>query len=144
MVQYRGITRGMRLNDVADELSRDIVDLKRDVLTSTAEVIAQTSPVDTGTYARSHRVGLRSGSFKASVSIPDGAPRNVSPGPPRSEGLSEMMAGIASVDLTSDNIVFRNISTHARYVEARDMVYAAARREIGSIIQDALMRARSR
>lgn len=142
MVQYRGITAGMRLSDVADELGRDIAQFKKDVLTSMAEVIAQTSPVDTGTYARSHRVALRSGSFQPSVTIPEGAPRHVDPGPPRAEGLSEMLSGIASVNIESNNIVFRNISTHARYVEAKDAVYAQARREINNMVQDALSRVR--
>lgn len=142
MVQYKAITRGLRADQVAAELAKDVQEFKRDVMISTAEVIAQTSPVDTGTYARNHRVMLRSGSFVPRVQIPENAPRKVPPGPPRSEGLARMMADIAALDLSKNTFVFRNEAVHSPFVEARNNVYSAARADVYNAVQTALNKLR--
>lgn len=144
MVQYRAIDKGARMEDVIREFGRDVEELKREVLTSMAENIAQTSPVDTGTYARNHQVRLRSGSFQPSVTIPENAPRHVDPGPPRSDGLQKMLADIAGMDMSKNTFVFRNATTHARFVEEKRAVYAQVRREVNRMIQDALYKVRAK
>lgn len=137
MVQYKGIAKNqLNANQIAELFDRNVEEFKREFLTSVAEVIAQTSPVDTGTYARSHEVALRSGSFQPTESS-HGKPRRVPSGPPRAEGLGKMLSGIASVDAKSENIVFRNRAIHAKFVEREYNVYNAARREVSRLVNDA-------
>jgi len=139
MVQYRAISKTLPLNEMMRLYEMNVKESKKAILTSMAEVIAQTSPVDTGTYARNHTVTIRSGSFSPSVQKPDNAPRKVPAGPPRSDGLQKMLSEISTDRvLDSENIVFRNETIHAVYVEREDKVYARARNEVNNAIKDAV------
>ena len=141
MVQYRAISKTLPLAEMMRLYEMNVKESKKAILTSMAEVIAQTSPVDTGTYARNHTVTIRSGSFSPSVQIPDGAPRKVPAGPPRNDGLQKMLSEINTDRiLESENIVFRNETTHAVYVEREHNVYSRARNEVNNIIRDAVRR----
>lgn len=155
MVQYRAITKTLKAEELAALYNKNVDEVTYNALLSMAEVIAQTSPVDTGTYARNHEVGLRSGSFQADVVIDPKAPRKVAKGPPREYGLARMIEDIQSFGLLSEpsgtvggladpgqkNYVFRNRTTHAKYVEQRDKVYAQSRREVNNVINEALAKA---
>jgi hypothetical protein len=162
MVQMKVFTKGMNIEEQAQELRQQIGALKYRTLVSMAETIAQTSPVDSGTYARNHEVGLRSGSFTANVVRDPNAPRR-SKGQPvdvqgaRDAGLQGMMDDINSFGLLNaaggirsladpdqSNFVFRNPVEYASAVEARDAVYSRTRREVGNAISDAVSAVRRR
>jgi hypothetical protein len=139
MVQYRAISKTIPVAKLEETFNQNAREIKRGVMESIAEVIAQTSPVDTGTYARNHTVSIRSGSAQANIKIPEGAPRRVPAGPPRGEGLARMLAEINTDRiLDSDNVVFRNDTTHAVYVEQMDQIYSRARNEVNNMVKDTL------
>lgn len=141
MTQFRAISKTLPFKQMEEMFDKNARELKRGVMESIAEVIAQTSPVDTGTYARNHTVSIRSGSFQPSVRIPENAPRKVPPGPPQKVGLARMIAEINTDRiLNSDNVVFRNEATHAVYVERLDNVYRKARNEVNNAVKDTLAR----
>ena len=136
MVQFRAISKTLPISKVQEMFDQSAREVKRNVMTDIAENIAQTSPVDTGTYARNHTVSIRSGSFQPTVQIPENAPKKVPAGPPRAEGLSRMIAEINTDRiLSSDNVVFRNEATHAVYVERAFNVYSRARNEINNMVK---------
>lgn len=139
MVQYRAFTKTLSVDEMAALFNRTKDEFREQVLISMAEVIAQTSPVDTGTYAKGHEVALRSGSHEPTETSHD-KPRKQPAGPARDEGLNKMKAGIAAVNRSSDNVVFRNNAIHAVYVEREHRVYAKARREINTIVQETAAR----
>ena len=139
MVQYRAISKTLPVKQLEDMFNKNAREIKRGVMESIAEVIAQTSPVDTGTYARNHTVTIRSGSFQPTVQIPENAPRRVPEGPPRADGLNKMLSEINTDRiLDSDNVVFRNETTHAVYVERERGVYRRARNEVNNMVKDTL------
>ena len=136
MVQFVAISKTLPLAKMQEMFGQSAREAKRNVMTNIAEVIAQTSPVDTGTYARNHTVSIRSGSFQPSVRIPENAPKRVPAGPPRSEGLARMIAEINTDRIMdSNNVVFRNEATHAVYVEREFNVYSRARNEINNMVK---------
>jgi hypothetical protein len=152
----------MDFDQIAKELGQQVGALKYRTLVSMAETIAQTSPVDSGTYARNHEVALRSGSFAANVMRDPDAPRRskgeaVNVQAARDAGLQGMMddingfgllnaaGGIRSLaDPDQSNFVFRNPVDYASVVEARDAVYARTRREVSNAISDAVSAVRRR
>lgn len=150
MVQFRAIDKRVSSAELQRLFNENVNNLKREVLVTMAERIANNSPVDTGTYARSHTVSIRSGSFQPTVTIPKGAPRKVPPGPPQKVGLARMLAEIDTDRiLESNNVVFRNDATHATYVERGGStpqgvriparrVYASVRNEFNNIVRDAM------
>lgn len=139
MVQYRAFTKTLSVDEMAALFKRNADEFRGEVLNSMAEVIAQTSPVDTGTYAKGHEVKLRSGSYQPTETSHD-KPRKQPAGPARDAGLTQMRSDIASVNRSSDNVVFRNNAIHATYVEREHRVYAKARREINTIVQETAAR----
>lgn len=139
MVQYRAFTKTLSVDEMAALFNRTKDEFREQVLLSIAEVIAQTSPVDTGTYARGHEVALRSGSYEPTETS-HGKPRKQDATDARKAGFDKMEAGIAAVKQSSDNVVFRNNAIHATYVEREHRVYARARREINTIVQETAAR----
>lgn len=139
MVQYRAFTKTLSVDEMAALFNRTKDEFREQVLLSIAEVIAQTSPVDTGTYARGHQVALRSGSYEPTETSHN-KPRKQPAGPARDAGLQQMMTDIKAVNRSSDNVVFRNNAIHATYVEREHRVYAKARREINTIVQETAAR----
>lgn len=144
MVQYRAISKKTLSSAQLQEIfESNVLNIRNEVLEEMAIRIANASPVDTGTYARGHRVGRRSGSFTSTESS-HGKPRNVPEGPPRAEGLDAMRAGINMLPPDAKNIVFRNTAVHAKYVErgrqgvGARRVYETTRSEFSNIINDAL------
>lgn len=149
MVQVRVKSSGMDFKKIADEIGKDVRELKSDFMGSMAEVIAQTSPVDSGNYARSHEVALRSGSYAATKQRPDSDSRISRDGTAqypnaREEGEQAMKADIASIDLSKDTFVFRNPMAYSSLVEAEHAVYARARREVGALLAQSVAKIRSR
>lgn len=149
MVQVRVQTKGMDLNKIAEQIGQDVRDLKKNTLTSMAEVIAGASPVDSGTYAENHEVALRSGSFSANVIRDPSRPRRsrgeaVNAQAFRDFGLRGMLGDIAALDLDSENFVFRNPVAYANFVEAEHAVYSRARREVGQILAAEVAKIRNR
>lgn len=149
MVQVRVVTKGLDFSQIAEELQQDMESLKRNTLTGMAEVIAQTSPIDSGYYAANHEVALRSGSYVANKQRPDDASRRSrgeAPAIPdaREKGLSNMLSDIASIDMSKSTFVFRNPMTYSSLVEAEHAVYARARREVTQLVTQAVSQVRSR
>ena len=162
MVQVKVFTKGMSIDDQAKALAQDIGALKYRTLNNMADLIADTSPVDSGTYARNHEVALRSGSFKSNVVRDPNAPRisrgeSVDVQGAREAGRAAMKADIngfgllnaagsirSLADPEQNNFVFRNAVAYASYVEAEHAVYSQARREIGNAISDAVATRRNR
>lgn len=162
MVQVAVFTKGMSIEDQANALSQDIGALKYRTLNNMADLIADTSPVDSGTYARNHEVALRSGSFSPNVVRDPNAPR-ISKGDPvnvqaaRDAGRAAMKADIDSFGLLNEaggirsladpqknSFVFRNAVTYTAIVESEYAVYSQARREVGNAISDAVASRRNR
>ena len=146
MVQFRAIDKRVASADLIRQFNENVNGLKDIVLKDMAADIAQRSPVDTGTYASSHRVGQRSGSFKASKSS-HGKPESASPASDRDAGLSRMISDIDGLPDGAQNIVFRNEAEHALYVETRGwngkgpyQVYTAVRNRFNVIVGDAKAR----
>ena len=152
MVQYRAISKRFSEKQLIDIFNENANGIKKEVLTEMASKIAALSidTVDTGTYASSHRVGQRSGSFKSTVSS-HGKPRNI-PGKDRaaSIGLGQMLTDINALPEDANNIVFRNEAEHAKYVErigwswkggpGPRQIYSRVRNEFNSIVKDAMAR----
>lgn len=143
MAQMRVLTKGSGLQQVVDEVSQDVDSLKRQILTEMASVIANNSPVDSGTYVTEHQVALRSGSFSASKERSDDIPRlsrgeAVDVSRARQQGFENMLGDISGININSTNFVFRNPMLYAGIIEGRDAVYAQARREAAQIIKNAI------
>lgn len=158
-MQMRVTVKGMNIEEQSRELGQQVSSLLYNTLNSIAEVIAQTSPVDSGTYARNHEVALRSGSFTPDVIRDPDAPRlsrgaAVDVEAARAAGLAGMKADIDGFGLLNNagqirsladaeqNFVFRNPVTYASKVEERDGVYALAKREVGNAIADSVAKVR--
>lgn len=162
MVQMRVFTKGMSMEDQAKALRQQIGALKYRTLVNIADLIADTSPVDSGTYARNHEVALRSGSFVPNVVRDPDAPRrsrgqSVDVQAAREFGRSAMKADIDSFGLLNaaggirsladpdqNNFVFRNRVTYAAKVEEKHAVYSQSKVEVGNAIADAVAARRSR
>lgn len=147
-MQIRVQRKGVDFNKVAADLRVDIQMLKSETLKAMAADIAARSPVDSGLYARSHEVGLRSGKFRADVGVSPNAPRrsrgdDVSIEAARQAGLENMLNDIEGLDLTAETFAIRNPTEHAALIEAgitgnktgTPPVYAAVTREAQRIIQ---------
>jgi hypothetical protein len=147
MVQYRVKRSGADFEQVAKDLELDIEELKRETMLDMAQSIAMNSPVDSGTYAVNHEVGLRSGSFQATKTRPDDRSRLSRDGKAhipnaREIGLRNMQNDIGALDLSKDTFVFRNPMAYAGLIEAgvtgdktgNPPVYAATVREAPAII----------
>jgi len=159
-MQMRVTVKGMNIEEQSRELGQQVSSLLYNTLNSIAEVIAQTSPVDSGTYARNHEVALRSGSFTPDVIRDPDAPRlsrgaAVDVEAARAAGLAGMKADIdafglvnnagrqlGSIAYTEQNFVFRNPVTYASKVEELDGVYALAKREVGNAIAESVAKVR--
>jgi len=127
MVQFKAISkRAPGGKTAAQQFQEFSEEVKREALSAIAEQVAENTRslgkgpggaiVDTGTYARSHRVRLRSGSAQPSKSS-YGKTRGVFPGPPIRAGLDQMLSDIESLVSTDGNIVFFNEALHAANVE---------------------------
>jgi hypothetical protein len=150
MVQFRAIDRRLSADDMIRKFEQNAASVQEGVLKGLATKIAQLSPVDTGTYATSHRVAPRSGScdpFKQMT-----GPRKQEAGVKQIAGLQIMLTDIESIfadNKPKANIAFRNEALHAKYVEhggrtpqgvatpARK-VYTVARSEVKTILADTL------
>lgn len=148
MVQVRVQRKGVDFNQAAKQWGVDVERLKEGVLQDMAESIAMNSPVDSGTYAVNHEVGLRSGSFQANKTRPDERSRVSRDGVAhipnaREIGLRNMLDDIERLDLSKDTFVLRNPMAYAALIEAgvtgdvtgNPPVYGATVREAPSIIQ---------
>ena len=148
----RVFTKGMSIEDQAKQLRQDIGALKYRTLNAMADLIADTSPVACGTYAKNHEVALRSGSFSPNVVRDPSAPRRSKGEAVNAEaakdfgrkamkddinsfGLLNAAGAIRSLaDPDQNNFVFRNNTVYANFVEAEHAVYARARREVAQVI----------
>lgn len=154
-MQAKAFTKGMKIEEQAKALRQQVGALKYRTLVNMAEVISQTSPVDSGNYARNHEVALRSGSFQADGVRPDSDSRVSREGSPqypnaKTEGFEGMLADIQGFGLLNragqvrsladpeQNFVFRNRMEYANFVEREYAVYAQARREVSNAIADAV------
>jgi hypothetical protein len=139
VVQYKAVSKTLNANQLADLFEQNVAEFRANITRSIAEVIAQTSPVDTGTYAESHRVRLRSGSAQPTKTS-HGKPRKVDPTGPRRTGKDNMLADISAIDNMKESVVFYNEAIHAVYVEREHQVYARARREINTLVNETAAR----
>jgi len=159
-MQARAFTKGKTLDEQAEALGQQLGALKYRALVNMAEVISQTSPVDSGNYARNHEVTLRSGSFQPDAVRPDSDSRISRDGAAqypnaKTEGFENMLADIQGFGLLNragavrsladpqqNNFVFRNRMVYANFVEQEHAVYAQARREVTNAIADAVAKVR--
>jgi len=150
MTQYKAISKLTSDAKLREIFESNVLGIRDEVLKSMAEEIAMRSAatVDTGTYARGHRVAQRSGSFQPTDSS-HGKPRHVEAGPPKQDGLDAMMAGINNLPPDAKNVVFRNTAVHAKYVESIGWenadppkkpyrIYASVRNNFNNHVNDAL------
>ena len=157
MVQMRVTRKGVSFDEMSKQFGIDIDQLKKETMYGIANEIAVNSPVDSGTYAVNHEVGLRSGSFEATKTRPDDRSRESRDGVAhipnaRQIGLTNMVNDIDSLDLSKDTFVFRNPMAYAAMIEAgltgdktgRPPVYASAKREASRIIQQVAQKIKSR
>lgn len=153
MVQFKVVTKGLDLTQVAATLKKDVRELKREMLTGMANEIADLSrpTIDSGYYAASHEVRLRSGSFTANKEKPPGTRTIRKDGSPeianaQEVGRNNMLDDIAKIDLSKDTFAFRNPMLYAGLVEREHgyEVYSTAKRSVNNMIQDAIQKARSR
>ena len=157
MTQVRVQRRGVDFNQVAKDFAVDIEQLKKETMFGIADRIAVNSPVDSGTYAVSHEVGLRSGSFTANKTRPEDRSRLSRDGAAhipeaRQIGLQNMVDDINSLDMSKDTFVFRNPMAYSAMIESgmtgdvtgNPPVYAAAMREAPNIIQEVAQKIKSR
>lgn len=159
-MQIKAFTKGKTIDEQATALGQQLGALKYRALVNMAEVISQTSPVDSGNYARNHEVALRSGSFQADGIRPDNDKRISRDGSAqypnaKAEGLEGMKqdingfgllnraGGIRSLaDPQQSNFVFRNRMEYANFVEQEHAVYAQARREVMALIAESVAQVR--
>lgn len=145
MVQMRVITKGNGISDLLRQLPDQVDQIKIDVLTQMATDIALDSPVYTGEYARNHQLALRSGSFsahetrKTDTPVPLGQQDSI-----RQEAADRLAAQVKSINIKSENFVFRNPMFYASVVEGDYGVYAQARKKAAQAVQEAVQRARRR
>lgn len=147
MVQMRVITRRDGIEQALRDVGPAIDRMKTLLLEDMAQQIAETSPVDSGEYVKNHQVRLRSGSFRPNKPRSDKLPR-ISKGDPvnaqaaRAEGLQNMLSDIASINIKSENFVFRNPMLYSRIVEGNRAVYAQARASAAAMIREVVARSR--
>lgn len=146
MVQYRAISKLKSEAELRQLFNDNVNGLQKEVLREMADRIATRSAatVDTGTYASSHRVGQRSGSFRGSASS-HGKPPASNAGAEAQKGLTQMLADIEGLPDGAPNVVFRNEAEHARFVESIGwgmkppyQIYASVRNEFNNIVRDTL------
>ena len=160
MAQAKAFVKNMDFDVIARDLRQQVGALKYRTLVSMAEDISQRSPVDSGYYASTHEVALRSGSYTSTQVRPEEASRVSREGVPeipdaRSKGLENMMADIRGFGLLNaagavrsladpgqNNFVFRNPMEYADKVEAEHGVYAQTKREVAAMINDAVAKRR--
>ena len=148
MVQIRVQRKGVDFDQTAKQFGIDVKELKKSVLQDMAKSIAMNSPVDSGTYAVNHEVGLRSGSFQANKTRLDERSRVSRDGVAhipnaREIGERNMLDDIERLDLSKDTFAIRNPMAYAALIEAGETgnitgnppVYASTAREAPSIIQ---------
>lgn len=151
MVQFRAIDRRRGPTAIMRQFLENSDQLQKEVYRDMAADIAERSRAteDTGTYAESHRVGQRSGSFQPTKSStePPGKPRGGTGGQASQKGLSQMLSDISGLPPNANNVVFRNEAVHAVFVEERGWggrgpyrVYAQTRNEAPRIISEAARR----
>ena len=141
MVQARAISNLTGLQNLDKKLGAAVDELKRNVLTRMATTIVEASPVDSGYYVRNHTLALRSGSFRATQTRPDSAPRRTKGDPvdvaaAKAAGLSKLMGEIGAINIKSNNFVFRNPMLYANLVEGLRGAYAQARRDMTSVVRE--------
>lgn len=142
MVQFRVIDRRRSEREILDQFTRFEDRVQKEVLREMARNIAAKSKEteDTGTYAESHQIARRSGSFAGFITS-KGKPRGGTGGRASARGLQGMLADIERLPTGSKNLVFRNLARHAFAVERRGWankppyrIYSRVQAESSSII----------
>ena len=142
MVQFRVIDRRRSEREILDQFQSFELKVQKGVLRAMATRIAEMSEEteDTGTYAESHQIALRSGSFSASITS-RGKTRGGTGGKASQRGLRAMLGDIERLQSGSNNLVFRNLAFHAFAVERKGWpgkqpyrIYSRVQREASSII----------
>jgi len=148
MVQFRAIDRRRAPQEVMRNFTQLTEQVQKAVYLEMAQDIATRSrdTEDTGTYAESHRVGQRSGSFAATKSS-YGKPTGGTGGAASQRGLQAMQADIEALPLNAPNVVFRNEALHADRVESKGWpgkgayrIYAQAQSAAPAIIRAVVQR----
>lgn len=143
MVQFRVIDRRRSEREILDQFTAFEDKIQKQVLREMAQSIADKSveTEDTGTYAESHQIALRSGSFTGTITS-RGKPRGGTGGRASARGLRAMLADIENLPTGSKNLVFRNMARHAFAVERKGWptkqpyrIYSRVQAEASSIIQ---------
>jgi len=148
MAQFRAIDRRRAPQEIMRNFTTLAARVQKEVYLDMAQDIATRSrdTEDTGTYAESHRVGQRSGSFTATQSS-HGKPTGGTGGAASQRGLQAMQADIESLPPGAPNVVFRNAALHADRVESKGWtgkapyrIYAQAQSAAPAIIRAVVAR----
>jgi len=143
MVQFRVIDRRRPEREILDQFQNFNQEVQKQVLQGMAERVAEMSveTEDTGTYAESHEIAIRSGSFTPFIKS-KGKPRGGTGGRASARGLRSMLGDIERLPPGNNNIVIRNMSVHAFAVEKKGWptkppyrIYSRVQREASSIIK---------
>ena len=118
-------------------------DFQEEYLRGFANSIVLDSPVDTGTYMKSHVISTSPQSGNVSS---HGEERNQPWGPIAQSTLNRLYSEIATIPEGTNNVYISNISEHADDVEYRHgyEVFSRARAKSGAIAAEAEARARAR
>ena len=152
MVQFRAIDKRRTSAEIIAQFQSLDEDIQKGVLTEMANSIAEKSreTEDTGTYAESHEIAIRSGSFQPFLSS-RGKPRGGTGGQSSAKGLKSMLGDINRLKSGSHNIVFRNMAVHASAVERKGWgtkppyrIYSRVQREGSDIIKRVVQQFTSR
>ena len=151
-------TKGNSIEAQTDLIGSKLRELKSDVLVGLSDVISSQSPLDSGTYAISHKVtagrgapsGVKTRNPDAKRMSRDGVAQYPNA---RQQGFQNMVGEINSIDMDSDVFVISNPMDYAALIEARvtgkktggsPPPYASAVREAPRIIQEVAQRIASR
>lgn len=152
MIQFKLIDQRFTQAQLLNFFNENVEGLTKEVLRGMVDAVLQHSPVDTGTYVRSHEVTLdaRKGGYGTESSHMK--PRHVPREPVIEEARSNMYSTIEGLTANTKEASIRNVSAHANFVEygrapfksgkeyTFHAPYSKARAETNNIIAEARVR----
>ena len=144
MVQFKVVDNRKVTAAAIKEMSRRLEGFQEEFLQGIASSIVLDSPVDTGTYMESHRIGTAPAS---GVTSSKGKPKNQPFGSIAQSELNRLYADIEAIkDADLSTVYFSNIAEHATEVEYQHgyEVYSRARSKSSVIAKEAAAKAKAR
>lgn len=144
MVQFKVIDDRTSIANKLKKLEDLVEDFGEEYLRGMANSIVLDSPVDTGTYMESHRVGT---SPASGITSSKNKPKNQPFGAVAQSELNRLYADIEALkDADLSTVYFSNIAEHATEVEYQHgyEVYSRARSKSPQIAKEAAAKAKAR